>query len=224
MTMVNTQYVIINAGSLKISNANAEIVKQMAEQAANVAKAEKGGLVGEVFGYVATAITVIVAVVTLNPVLMMAAVISISMIIATETGALETLIEKIGMEAFIAIMVVLAIVMMFAPIGAASAAGTAATTTAKTTQQLVAGAEIAAGTAQMGADVSQAVSAKFIFDASMINGLVTRILAGIEVDRGKLDDLLELFQFSMERYYFILGQGREMIETSALTQRNIASV
>lgn len=134
---IETEVAITKSGNLKITikenelhEINNETLDKIAQAVEAMSKARKSGEMGRVFGWVAAAAAVVVATVTLNPALMAVALMSIGMMIAQETGGMEDLAEMIGQDAFIAVMVIIAIVMVVAPMAAPTAIGGAATSAA----------------------------------------------------------------------------------------------
>lgn len=237
--MFNTQEVIINNRQAKIDFNNAEAARQMEQQAAEMAEAKKSGKVGEIFGYVATALICVAAVITMNPVLLATAVVSVGMLIATETGGMDALVEEVGLEAFIVIMVVLAIIMMGAPWMFASAGGTAAVAGASagraaraaafaercSSQYQAAGAaaNAAAGFATVGSGAAKIDSSRHAYKAQVTLALVTRTFADVEFTQGQLQDMLEIIVDTLERFSIVFEMSREIMDQNAETRFWIAS-
>lgn len=217
----STQEAVINVWNGRISSKNDQALEQLLVQAENVAKSKKGGKWMKVFSWVSVVLLTVVAIVTVNPVLMAAAAISIAMLVATETGAMEKLEEKMGTKAFVALMVVIAVVMVVCTAGAGS--GMAAATLSRTAVIVTAAAQTAAAGAAIASGVSQIITAKFAHNAAMAAAAVTRFLAQVEENRGELEDQMDIFVESIEKGEVILRAALDLIYENGKLNSDVAS-
>ena len=127
--------VVIQIKQGEMNGLNAQAMAKIEEALAAQAKSGKSGELGKIFGWIGVAASILAAVVTMNPALMAVAVMAITMMSLQETGQMEKLAQEIGTEAFIALMVIIAIVMIAAPMAMPAGAGGAAATTAATVSQ-----------------------------------------------------------------------------------------
>lgn len=209
-TKVKVMEASVNAhNELKIGMNN-EKIQLAEEQSEAVSKSKKGGVFGEVFGWVAAIATVVVAVATLNPVLLTAGILSVAMLVATETGLMDELVDAIGIEAVMAIMIVIAIITIATPTGPISGLATAAKVTS-------AAAEIGGGTAKI-------VTAKFLREAELAGIDIEVLFARMQLSDGTIDRLIEKIIEVMEQNESIFVKTDKLIKDSGQAGIAAASV
>lgn len=215
---VSTIEVSINLQNGKIMSSNAEALEKMLEQAANLGKAKKSGLFAKIAGWVAVVFTAAAAIALGNPVLFAAAVFGASMMIASQTGLTEKIIDAIGMEAYIAIVVLLTVLLVVAAVVVPVASvGLVAATIGSV-------ATIGAGVAGVAAGSSQIVTSVYTHEGQVNEADASRALAEMGFSQDVLDDVLELFRGQMELFEKAIRLAHQLIDENGDLNSHVASV
>ncbi len=210
----------INSKQGEIEGLNREQNEKIEESVAKMAKAEKGGLFGKIFGWIATVASLIGGALTLNPALVAIAVIGMGMQIANETGLTEKIAELMGPKAFAAVMGVLAVAMMVvAPMALPSSVASASTVVgiAAASANVV---NSASTVTQSGFQIDTAIQTR---DSAMAGADSKKIEAMLERSRAGLDDLFELFSESQTMHDSTMRKAQEIIKSSAEAAKFVAS-
>lgn len=175
-----TVQVIIQMKEGQMASLNATAMKQIAEAVEAMSKSSKSGSFGKVFGWIAVAATLVVATITVNPALAAVAIMAITMMALQESGHMQKLAEEIGTEAFIAVMIIIAVLMIVVPfiapaaLGGAASAGTAAASTAAQASKMTAMTNMIANNA-----------ARIRTVGAAIEGGATGVSGGAQIDSAK---------------------------------------